>query len=74
MHLVVRNVVRLHRTESCSADMQGYEDVRNSGQNFGREVQPGSGRGERTVGPRENSLIARFILGSVGSSDIRRQR
>ena len=48
--------------------------MRNGAQNFGRKVQAGGGRGERAVGLSENRLIARFVLGSVGSRDIRRQR
>src|SRR5438270_7459723 len=74
MHLVLRDVISLHWAKSCRANMQGHEDMRNGGQNFRRKVQAGGRRRERTVGSRENSLIARFVLGSVGSHDIRRQR
>jgi hypothetical protein len=80
MHAVLHHVIDAHGQEGADADMQRHGHPLDAAgvkrrEQFGGEVQPGGGRGDRTFAIREDRLVIRRILGrrALGPLDVRRQ-
>ena len=65
MHLVFAGVIGFDRAEGADADVQGEEGVVEIGEDFGREMEPGGGRGDGAVFFGVDGLVA-VAVGFVG--------